>query len=90
MRVNMVSARGSYSKILRAVSSWGNTLLALNAYAIKKLSEHLLPLLAHKLKIPPKKYCFVSKLGSFGYTVFLFTLEDDCNKYWIFCYPSQF
>ncbi len=23
-------------------------------------------------------------------TVFLFTLEDDCKKNWIFCFPSQF
>ncbi len=23
-------------------------------------------------------------------TVFLFTLKDDCNKNWIFCFPSQY
>ena len=23
-------------------------------------------------------------------TVFIFTLEDDCNKNWIFCFPSAF
>ncbi len=31
---------------------------------------------------PPKIFSFQ--------TVFLYTLKDDCNKNWIFCFPSQF
>ncbi len=35
--------------------------------------------------------CILSPLKFFCFqTVFIFTLEDDCNKNWIFCFPSAF